>query len=465
MDDALLVSRAMAGDLDSFGRLYDSYFGGVYDFAWRVLRDSDEAVDAAQEAFLEATHGLAGIAKATSFKPWLFTIAHRIVVTRADRGRGAAPLASPIHEEAFGSFDVPDACRLDDPGLAVGDGEAAALVWEAATALNTRDYALLDLHLRQGLDSVEIAAVMGVSKGNARTLANRLKAAAGGVIGGYIVARRGSSDCEKLQQVLAAFEFPPYTDPLRNAVDAHINGCETCQASKTKVAAPLEILAGFTPVAAAPGVKGDIWGRVAAAWATGRPSSGGSRDSGGGRGRAGAPLPPNPYSAAIGSGGGGGLAGGFAPSSAGGGDGWNRNRILLFVGAVIGLLVFAFGAGALLLAAFGGDDGGVASGAPTATRTPAPARTSTPGRTVTVGVSVETPTPNLTPSATPEPTETPTELPPTETPTTAPTATRTPRTTPTPRVSPTREPTRTPRGQQTATPTPCEPTDPSCPAE
>ena len=45
MDDALLVSRAMAGDLDSFGQLYDRYFTRIYDFAWRILRDADEAAD------------------------------------------------------------------------------------------------------------------------------------------------------------------------------------------------------------------------------------------------------------------------------------------------------------------------------------------------------------------------------------------------------------------------------------
>jgi RNA polymerase sigma factor (sigma-70 family) len=465
MDDALLVSRAMAGDLDSFGQLYDSYFSRVYDFAWRILRDSDEAADATQDVFMQAMRGLPGLAKATSFKSWLLTIAHNEAVRRAERAGRTAPLPAPVHEEAFGSFDVPDPCRLDNPELAAGDHEAAALVWEAASSLNARDYALLDLHVRHGLESADIATLMGVSKGNASTMVTRMKTAAAGVISSYIVARRGSNDCEELRKVLAAFEFPPYTEPVRKAVDAHIAGCETCQGSKRKLAAPLEILGAFAAVPAPPPLKGDIWGNLSAAWATSAPDlmvvPGGGVDGGS--------LPPNPYSGVALGAGGAGLGGGPAPRAAGGGDAWDRNKIMLFGGAVIGMLIFAFGAGALLLTAFGGGGGG-ASGVATATRTASPSRTGTPAGTVTVGVSVQTATPNLTPSVTPAPTETPTEAPPTEAPPTeaptrAATATRTPPVAPTSKVSPTRVPsaTQTPPGQKTGTPTPtCPANNPAC---
>ena len=43
VEDGLLASRALSGDLDSFGHIYDRYFTRVYDFAWRTLRDDDAA--------------------------------------------------------------------------------------------------------------------------------------------------------------------------------------------------------------------------------------------------------------------------------------------------------------------------------------------------------------------------------------------------------------------------------------
>ncbi|TAK67188.1 MAG: RNA polymerase sigma factor, partial [Dehalococcoidia bacterium] len=160
MDDTLLVSRAMAGDLDSFGQLYDRYFPRVYDFAWRVVRDADEAASVTESVFATAMASLSQLPNAASFRSWLFSIAYGSAVARAaGLGRTSGPFPA-VHEEAFGSFDVPDACFIDDPAVAGGDPATAALVWEAAMTLNPRDYAVIDLHVRQGLDSAEIASVL-----------------------------------------------------------------------------------------------------------------------------------------------------------------------------------------------------------------------------------------------------------------------------------------------------------------
>lgn len=453
MDDALLASRALAGDLDSFGQLYDRYFHRVYDFAWRILRDADEAAAVTEDVFVRALRNLGGVQKAASFKSWLFGIAHDTAVARAERTGRPEPGAAPAHEEAFGTFDVPDASRIDDASLVGGDHELAALVWEAAAALNPRDYAVLDLHVRQGLDSAEIAGVMGVSKGNAYTMVSRMKTAAADVIGSYVVARRGASECEGLRETLAAFEFPPYSEEVRRAVDAHIRGCERCREARERIAAPLEVFGGLAPVAAPLALKGEIWRNVAGQWheVGGRPAAG----------VPGEPLPANPYGdrmavAAAGSGGAGGSSILFAPPGEGGFD---KRNLLWFAAAAVGLLVFAFVFGAVITNALGGDGGddsgpGAADLTRTAEAETTPDDETTPQSTRTVGVAIDTPTPNLTPDATdtPLPTDTPAPAQPTSTPVVAP-----PTDTPEPDDDPTDTPppTRRPSGIPTVTPTPC----------
>ena len=69
MDDALLVSRARSGDLDAFGQLYDQYFPRIYDFSWRILRNSEEAADVTQDVFMKAMQNLPGLAKAARCAP------------------------------------------------------------------------------------------------------------------------------------------------------------------------------------------------------------------------------------------------------------------------------------------------------------------------------------------------------------------------------------------------------------
>lgn len=445
MDDALLVGRAKAGDLDAFGQLYDRYFNRIYDFSWRILRDGEEAADVTQDVFMKAMQNLPGLSKASSFKSWIFTIAHNTAVTRAERAGRNTNLPQPGHEEAFGSFDVPDPSRLDDPEIAAGDAELAALVWEAADALNPRDYALLDLHVRQGLDSAEIAGVMNVSKGNAYTMVSRMKDAAADVISSYVVARRGSSSCAGLQETLAAFEFPPYSEEIRRAVDTHIKGCETCQSTRKAMVAPLEIFGGFAMVPAPMALKGDVWGELSTQWYVTGPgaiSSGGTLP--GAVGVAG--LPASPY-------GGGGFDGGDLLAMRSDEGGWDRNKILWFIGGVAGLLLFAFAGGALISNALGGGDGGSAAGDGTATAT----RTAAAGSTVTPGVAIQSPTPNLTPSATAPPSATvgPTDTPPPAPPTNTPVLPDTPTPPPVATETSTPEATATSPFQVTPTPTEC----------
>jgi RNA polymerase sigma factor (sigma-70 family) len=428
MDDGLLVGRAAAGDLDAFGQLYDRHFNPVYDFCWRVTRDADEAAAATRDVCVSAMQRLPELAKASSFKSWLFTIAHDTAVTRAERAGRAGPLPVPSHDEAFGSFDSPDPARLEDPQLVAEDPELPGLVWEAASALNPRDYALLDMHLRQGLESAEVARALDVTKGNAHTMVSRMKTAAADVIGGYVLARRGGKDCEELRRLLAAFEFPPYTEEVRRAVDAHVKSCDVCSRAR-KALAPLQIFGSFSPVAAPFALKGDIWRDLSTAWpyAEAAPFA------------ADVAVADDDFAAAAAGGGSGG--GVVPPLMMGGGEG--GNRIVLFAVALLGMLVFAFAiAGAVILASgSAGDDGG--GGGPAAATETAQA-----GPTGTPGVVVESPTPDLTASVTPTPepdTATPTAAPPTETP--LPTETPTPE-------PPTPTATRTPRGFRTPTPSP-----------
>jgi RNA polymerase sigma factor (sigma-70 family) len=416
MDDTLLVSRALAGDLDSFGQLYDRYFPRVYDFAWRLLRDADEASAVTQSVFATAMANLPALPKAASFRSWLFTIAHQQTVTRASGlGRDLGP--SAVHEEAFGSFDVPDPCRVENPALVAGDPEMAQLVWEAAIALSPRDYGLLDLHVRQGLDSSEIASVLAMSRNNAYTLVTRMKAAAGGVMTSYILARRGNKDCDGLQRVLAPFDFPPYTDDVRRAVEAHTLGCETCRTARRRIPPPLDIFGAFAAVAVPQTLKGDIWRAIANSWHVRRADAAvltaGAGDS----------PPPwtagGAFAAAMTGGrgidlGGGGLGGGGAAAASA--DGWDRQRVLWFAGAAGGMLLFAFVVGTVIVMAVGGGSNGGGNGAGAATRTPGPTRTPTAAVSITPGVAIESPTPDLTPPATRPPEPTSTESPATQTP-------------------------------------------------
>ncbi len=53
-EDIVLVRRTLAGDQDAFTALIEKYKDPVYNVAYRMLGNSTEAEDVAQEAFVRA---------------------------------------------------------------------------------------------------------------------------------------------------------------------------------------------------------------------------------------------------------------------------------------------------------------------------------------------------------------------------------------------------------------------------
>ncbi|MDI6858395.1 MAG: RNA polymerase sigma factor [Dehalococcoidia bacterium] len=439
--DAELVRLSLQGQSEAFGSLYDRYFPALYDFLRRTMRNADEAADLVQETFLKAMENLPALSSPASFKSWLFSIAHHQALNRLERQKRIATPPAEDGDGEDGGLSDPllsqvDTDRLVDPEQAAQAHETADLVWEAAKSLDPRTYAVLDLHVRQGLESAEIAEVLGVSKGNAYTMLNRMKKSVEEAIGAFLLARRGSRECERLREILSAFVIPPITPGVRRAVDRHVRGCDVCERTRRRLLSPLEVLGAFACVPAPVGLKERVWGELERQW----------------------PGVAASYSAQQSA----------APGGRGGGDdGWRRllgggrrrrGFAALVVAAVIAFVPVFFFAPSL----WSGEGASptatpTATSRPTRTPTPLPTKTRTPSPSPSprgeptatpAAAAIDTPIPSPTlPAATPTllPTAAPTSTaapPPTATPTPSPFPTIT--ATPTPTPTPTQTPTITP---------------------
>ena len=72
--DEELVTRATAGDLESFNQLVTRWERPIYALAYRTLGRPEEARDVVQEAFLRAFRGLRGFKGQAKFSSWLYRI-------------------------------------------------------------------------------------------------------------------------------------------------------------------------------------------------------------------------------------------------------------------------------------------------------------------------------------------------------------------------------------------------------
>ena len=88
--EADLVARAQR-DRQEFAHLYREYLPQVYRYCYRSLGSQEAAEDATCQTFTQALAALHRY-KSGSFRAWLFTIAHNVVVDEARRRRPASSL-------------------------------------------------------------------------------------------------------------------------------------------------------------------------------------------------------------------------------------------------------------------------------------------------------------------------------------------------------------------------------------
>ena len=68
------LEEARQGNKESFGRLIGAYQGPVFNLAYRMLGNADEAEQAAQEAFIRAWTRLDSYKPGHKFSTWLLPI-------------------------------------------------------------------------------------------------------------------------------------------------------------------------------------------------------------------------------------------------------------------------------------------------------------------------------------------------------------------------------------------------------
>lgn len=257
-DDATLVELAVQGDSTAFAELYERYFDRVFDFLARMVRDQSEAADLAQDTFLRAMNSLGSLAKGASFKSWLFTIARNTALNRIERSSRLQPLQGRSDDDDEPTFDVVDSDRFGNPEEAVEASALAAFVWEAAKGLDPAQYAVLDLTVRQGLDSAEVAGVLGVTKNNAYVMVNRMKKGLEDAVGALMLFKAGRGACPELDASLARLELGEMSPEARRLIDRHASKCKVCGEKKRKMTSPFAIFGGFAMVSPPLGAKASI---------------------------------------------------------------------------------------------------------------------------------------------------------------------------------------------------------------
>jgi RNA polymerase sigma-70 factor (ECF subfamily) len=163
-DDRSLVDRAAHGDRDAFGMLVRRHQDRAFNLAYQVLRNREDALDVAQEAFVKAFASLPGFKAEASFTTWL----HRIVVNLAIDGlrrRRRSEGAEYDDRRAVAEDAVAERAAPGDPAAELEMKQVRGLLARGIAALPPAQRAVLVLREIEGMSYHEIAAAVGCSLG------------------------------------------------------------------------------------------------------------------------------------------------------------------------------------------------------------------------------------------------------------------------------------------------------------
>jgi RNA polymerase sigma-70 factor (ECF subfamily) len=167
--DAGLVSSVLSGDSAAFDRLVRRYQRRAVAVAYRLLGNSHDAADVAQDAFLRAYRALQSLEDQRRFGPWLMRIVTNLSLNfRRSRETGVARSAAALEDlvETPRGFRSPDG----DPRLGEASPPDSALSSDLRTAIGQAIERLPDkqrlalvLYSIEGLPQKEVAQILECS--------------------------------------------------------------------------------------------------------------------------------------------------------------------------------------------------------------------------------------------------------------------------------------------------------------
>jgi RNA polymerase sigma factor (sigma-70 family) len=167
LEDAELVELAKGGDVRAYGELVDRYREISFRTAYLIARNSADAEDATQDAFVKAYYALDRFRTADPFRPWIL----RIVSNEARNRRRSAGRRERLALRVI---------ERRGPGDAAPSPDAAAIAQEtrrtllaALETLPERDRQVIACRYLLELSEAETARTLGVRPGTVKSRLSR----------------------------------------------------------------------------------------------------------------------------------------------------------------------------------------------------------------------------------------------------------------------------------------------------
>ncbi len=167
LSEADAIRLAQEGNAEAFERIYQLHCRRVYSLCLRMMGNTAEAEDLAQEAFLQLFRKIHTFRGESAFSTWLHRLTVNVVLMRLRRKTAVEASLEQMTEPDEETGGPPREIGAEDLGLA---GSVDRVNLERAVAQLPPGYKqVFALHDIQGYEHNEIAELMGCSIGNSKS--------------------------------------------------------------------------------------------------------------------------------------------------------------------------------------------------------------------------------------------------------------------------------------------------------
>jgi RNA polymerase sigma-70 factor (ECF subfamily) len=184
-EDTRLVLRVRSGDYGALDELVQRHYRNVFNLAFRLSNDYDEAQDIAQEAFIRVHNALPSFRGDANFTTWLYRIVKNVFLDERKKKRIRAHSSL---EEMVELEDTSVTRQIEDPkpgpDWMVERQERADVVQRAVQSLPKNQRLMIGLYHFQHRSYEEIAEIMALPIGTVKSRLNRARLALGSKLSG-----------------------------------------------------------------------------------------------------------------------------------------------------------------------------------------------------------------------------------------------------------------------------------------
>lgn len=177
MDERELILRARVGDRESFNELVKAHQKRIFFVAYRLLRNSEDAAELTQEAFISAYQAIKGFRLRASFYTWIYRIAtnlayHKLKSADYRNKLKTKSLEDPVNVEDTRTLSETIASTAN-PCQELLAKEQREIIYQGLASLKRKFYQAVVLRDLEGISYKEIAQIQNCSLGTVMSRLSR----------------------------------------------------------------------------------------------------------------------------------------------------------------------------------------------------------------------------------------------------------------------------------------------------